>query len=376
MSDIELIKEARRIVTDPYGYIRGRSNGGQRYIGYNCLFVPEEVLHAAGFVPIRMLGKNNGLDTSAKYIPSQCCEFVKNLISSFDNSTLGFLEAAVFGFCCDTMQIASSILRERKLLEVFQVNIPTKFGGELSRRYLIKEIDLFRHAVEDRLNTRISERALYESIEIYQENARLLNQLKQFKRTYPESLSAADFLAVLSMGYFIPKEAHNTGLKEMLEALTTRYQDVAEAVDHRKKRIILSGFLNNDIDLVERIENLGVSIVDEDLCEGSRYLTAHQTGELPPAHLIADRILSRYCPVKSEFKMDYSEILIKKYREAAADGIVIFIFRFCDPQYMEYAMARSGLEDANIPFIVLEPVIGGDNFKQIETRLEAFIENL
>jgi len=165
-------------------------------------------------------------------------------------------------------------------------------------------------------------------------------------------------------------------LKELLKALKTRREDFTRPGGDKKKRIILSGFLNNDIDLVRRIENLGVSIVDEDLCEGSRSLTSGKALDLAPTHIIADRILSRYCPVKSEFKMNYSELLIKKFRENAAEGIVIFLYRFCDPQYMEYAMAKPKLIDANIPTLVLEPVIGGDNFKQIETRLEAFIESI
>ncbi len=372
----DVIKEAGSILTDPYGYIQDRSNGRERYIGYNCLFVPEEILHAAGFVPIRMLGKHSNPDTSGKYIPSQCCDFVKNLISSFDNRTFSFLEAAVFGFCCDTMQVTSSILKERRFLEVFQINSPTKLGGALARNYLIKEIDLFRRSMEERLKITITEEALYESIRIYQENDSLLRQLKDYRKTFSESLSGSDFLAALSMGYFIPREAHNAYLKKLLNALKTRSENFTQPAGDKKKRIILSGFLNNDIDLVRRIENLGVSIVDDDLCEGSRSLTSGKALDLIPTHITADRMLSRYCPVKSEFEMDYSEILIKKYKENAADGIVIFVFRFCDPQYMEYATARSKLKAANIPFILLEPVIGGDNFRQIETRLEAFIENI
>ncbi len=372
----QFIKKAHGIVNDPYGFIRTCSKEKKQYIGYNCLFVPEEIPHAAGFIPIRLFGKHKGLDTSEKYIPSQCCDFVKNLTSSFDKGTFSFLEAAVFGFCCDTMQVTSSILKERRLLEVFQVNIPTKFGGALARNYLIMEIDLFRRSMEERLKITISEEALYESIRVYQENESLLRQLKEFKKTFSESLSGTDFLAALSMGYFIPKEAHNDYLKALLKALTTRGEDFTQPAGNKKKRIILSGFLNNDIDLVKRIENLGVSIVDDDLCEGSRYLTSGKAFDSAPTHLIADRMLSRYCPVKSEFKMDYSELLIKKYRENAAEGIVIFLFRFCDPQYLEYAIAKPKLMDANIPTLVLEPVIGGDNFKQIETRLEAFIESI
>ena len=204
----QLIEAAHRIVSDPYGSIRTRSKEKKRYIGYNCLFVPEEILHAAGFIPIRIFGKHKGLDTSEKYIPSQCCDFVKNLTSSFHSGTFSFLDAAVFGFCCDTMQVTSSILRERHLLEVFQVNIPTKIGGALARNYLIKEIDLFRRSMEERLEVSIAEEALYESIRVYQENDRLLRRLKDFKKAGSGFLSGADFLAVLSMGYFIPKEAH------------------------------------------------------------------------------------------------------------------------------------------------------------------------
>jgi benzoyl-CoA reductase subunit C len=338
--------------------------------------VPEEILHAAGCIPVRILGKHTGMDISEKYIPSQCCEFVKNIISSFDKGIFSFLEAAAFGFCCDTMQVASSILKERRLVEIFQLNIPTKFGGESARNYLIKENDRFRKSVEERLYITIREEALSESTRIYRENDRLLRQLKDFRNTFSESLSASDFLAVLSMGYFIPKETHNAYLKELLKVLTTKDGDFNKPAGSRKKRIILSGFLNNDIDLVRRIENLGVSIVDDDLCEGSRYMSACDESESSPVQVVADRLLSRYCPVKNGFETDYSERLISRYRENAAQGIVIFLYRFCDPQYMEYAMAKPNLADKDIPTLVLEPVIDGDNFKQIETRLEAFIESL
>ena len=91
---------------------------------------------------------------------------------------------------------------------------------------------------------------------------------------------------------------------------------------------------------------------------------------------VTDRLLSRFCPVKHKDGADFGDILIEKYRETGADGIVIFLLRYCDPQYMEYAATRYKLEDADIPFIVLEPEMTGTVSGQVETRLEAFFERI
>jgi len=376
MTVIPSIQEAHRIVADPYGYPRSETGGERRFIGYNCLFVPEAMLHAAGFVPLRMLGQSTGLDTSDTYIPSQCCEVVKNILTAFDRGTFTFLEAAVFGFCCDTMQVTANILKESGLTTVFQLNVPTKFGDVAARDYLIDEVDRFQKSFEEWLGFRISEAALVESCEIYDDGNTLMRRLKAWRKSFPDALPVSDMLAVLSVGYFIPKETHNLLLTTLLNEREAAADGSCRPDGDRKKRIIVSGFINNDIDLIQRIESLDLTVVDDDLCEGSRSVASEKPQASAPTARIADHILSRYCPVKSDTKESYSQRLMATYRENEADGIVIFLYPFCDAQYMEYAMAKAELAEADIPTLVLEPVITGDTFKQIETRLEAFVERL
>jgi len=167
-------------------------------------------------------------------------------------------------------------------------------------------------------------------------------------------------------------------LREILEKLAEEREVSEGSAPREAGRVMISGFLDGDLELLRRMEELGVTIVDDDLCEGSR----GYEGVLPategegPARRIARRILSLYCPVKSLGEEEYAKRLIAKYRESDAQGIVFLLFRFCDPQYMEYASAKLALREEGIPFVVLEPVTRDGRFAQMETRLEAFLESL
>jgi len=378
MTLLDLLEKARRISRRPYEHLLSRPAVGRGYLGYNCLFVPEETMHAAGYAPVRMFGKCCGADVSEKYVPSQCCDPVKNLLSSLDQGVFGFLDGAVFGYCCDTLQVASSILKERNPLEVFQVNVPTRFDGELALDYLAEEIRRFGEDLQARLGARIDRQDLEKSVDVYRENRELLMRLKRLRKARPQALSASDFLAVSQMGCFVPKEEHNGFLREILEKLAEEREVSEGSAPREAGRVMISGFLDGDLELLRRMEELGVTIVDDDLCEGSR----GYEGVLPategegPARRIARRILSLYCPVKSLGEEEYAKRLIAKYRESDAQGIVFLLFRFCDPQYMEYASAKLALREEGIPFVVLEPVTRDGRFAQMETRLEAFLESL
>ena len=261
-----IIQEAYRILESPYDYLRSESRKGYRYFGFNCIYVPEEILHAAGFVPVRLFGSPEGIHASEKYIPGHCCEFTKGILSSFDRSVFDFLEGAAFGFCCDTMQVASNIVMERLHPNVLQVNVPTKLGSELTREYFLEETALFRSSIEERFNIRIEDEDLENSLKVYRENTRLLNRLKAFQVERPGSISGADRIALASAGFFMPRESHNELLEEVLQRLENEKPD---GIDLRKK-IIISGFIHNNIRMLKQIEDLGVTVIDDDLCEGSR----------------------------------------------------------------------------------------------------------
>jgi len=376
------IKKCYQIIDNPYEKIKGNT-GNKQYFGYNCLFNPEEIIHAAGFIPVRLFGQNIEADTSDKYIRGQCCEFIRKLTSSFDQNNFNFLKGAVFGFCCDAIHVTSNILENRTSLDIFFINIPAKISGKHSYKYLVNEIKSFKKQLESHYKISISRKSIMNTLKVYQENSMLLSELNNYRKDHPEIISGTDFLAVLSSGYFLPKEAHNKGLSQLLKELK---KIKPKKINENKKRVVVSGVTNNNIKLIEWIEKQDIIIVDDDLCEGSRYLTPciefknsiHAAISYTFFHfdLIAKRILSRYCPVKNKQDTSYAELLIKKYQNNCADGIIVLLLKFCDPLYMEYSSAKPIIENSGISIIKIEPVLTGNNFKQIENRLEAFSEKI
>lgn len=372
----QTIENACTIVNDPYHYI-GSNRQEKRYFGYDCVFAPVEIIHAAGFIPVRLFGKPKGMGTDQR-IPSQCCDFLKGLIQTVSEGELSFLEGAVFGFCCDTLKAGSSILESSGQLSIYTMGIPTKFSGDPAKTLLVNEIQLFKRFIQNRFGCSVTYDGIQNSIELYRKQALLLQELKFLKTENPAAISTHNFLNVLSAGYFIPVEEHNEMLEKLISYLSGKIvHNHLKTIDSPKK-IILSGSVNCNFELLQKMEELGACVVEDDLCEGERSLfdpesTCLKTGW---ADRIADRIMSLYCPVKMDASIEYAELLIEKYNNSDADGIVFIFFKFCDPHYLEYSIAREKLMEHKIPFLVLESTIDGDNWGQIETRIEAFIENI
>jgi len=59
---MEKITEFKSIITDPYAYCRKyKEETGKKIVGYTCSYTPEEIIYAAGALPFRLFGTNEGI---------------------------------------------------------------------------------------------------------------------------------------------------------------------------------------------------------------------------------------------------------------------------------------------------------------------------
>ncbi len=369
----DVIQEARDTAASPYARFRKSLPEGRKPMGYACPFIPEELIHAAGMLPLRVYGRSADLGGADRYLPSQCCEVARAMVSSVAGGELRFLESMVFGFCCDTIRAAAGTLQARPGFETFFLNIPTRLNGPGVRDYLVREIAAFGTSMAVRLDLKPDPEKLRSSICVYRENDALLHQLRRLRLEKPRALSGSDYVALTVMGQVMPKEEHNERLSVLLEAFRSgkEFNETGGG-----KRVLVAGLLNGNVEYLRRLESLGLDIVDDDLCEASRSLAEETPAETDPLYSVADRILSRYCPVKIKDGLDSATLWAEKCSRSGAEAVVVFLFRFCDPQYMEYATGKPGLKERGIPCAVVEVGLDGMGGGQADTRLEAFIESL
>jgi len=338
-------------------------------VGYTCTYVPEEIIHAAGFVPVRIRTTPQVPSHADAHLQSYTCALCRSALDQLLRGELHFLAGMVFAHTCDTMQA---------LADLWAINtrpgngwvetamVPTNLISPNASPYLIAELQRFRASLAAHSGQPISDEALKASIALYNEKRRLLERLHVLR----DRLAAAEFYAVVDAGTKMPPESYVPALAELVEQL----DDSSSRPD--SPRVMLVGAVLDDATLLDVLDELGARVADDDLCTGTRSFAGRVAEEGEPINALADRILSRPpCPAKYQPDAPRGAYLRRKVEEARADGVIFVLPKFCDPHAFDYVLVKPDLEAAGVPILHLEteqtPAAG-----QMRTRVQAFLEML
>lgn len=338
-------------------------------MGYICTYAPEEVIHAAGFTPVR-LRTGPELPTQAEaHLQSFTCALCRSVLHQALRGDLAFLSGLVFPHTCDTLQVLADVWQENfPDLYVATVVQPLNLDSPSARPYLIAELQRFRQSLAEFSGQPISADSLKVSIRLHNETRHLLSQLDSQR----SRLTARGFYAAVEASMVMPKEQFNPLAAELVKLLSEH------PTRPKGPRLILVGPVLDDSTVLDTIDDLGAGVVGDDLCTGRRYFDqpVTETEEGDPIEALADRYLKRRpCPTKHSSYGQRGEHLLELVEERKADGLVFTLQKFCDPHAFDYAMVKETLDTFGVPHLLLEiehtPAVG-----QLRTRLEAFLEML
>jgi len=364
------------VVADPYSGWTARYPG-RRVCGVLCTYAPEEILHAAGFVPVRLLPLPQPLpyqgrgDTSEAHLQSYTCSLARNVLEQALQGRFDFLAGVLFSHTCDTMQ---------GLADIWRLNFPAQFVATVvqpvalaspqAQAYLVAELRQLIARLEAQFDITITDEALHASIRLYNQNRDLLRQLYAVR----ERLSSVAVWQTVTAAMLMPKEEHNALLSQAIGAMAG---DAAiPAGSASPARLILTGATLDDATLLEVIEAAGARVVADDLCTGARYFDTPVAGDGDPIAALAQRQLQRLpCPCKHRSLDTRAQHLLALAEQHHADGVVFVLKKFCEPHAWDYPYLAAALTKAGRPHLLLEteqttPV------EQLRTRVEAFLEML
>jgi bzd-type benzoyl-CoA reductase N subunit len=362
------------VVADPYSGWEERYPG-RRAFGTLCTYVPEEILHAAGFVPVRLLPLPLPLpyqgrgDTSEAHLQSYTCSLARRILEQALQGRFDFLDGVLFSHTCDTMQ---------GLADIWRLNFPSQFVATVvqpvalasphAQAYLVAELRQLMVRLEAQFDITITDEALRASIRLYNQNRELLSQLYAVRERLP---SVAVWQAVTA-AMLMPKEEHNALLSQAIGAMTG---NAAIPAQSPQTRLLLTGATLDDATLLEIIEAAGARVVADDLCTGARYFDT-LVAEGDPLEALAQRQLQRLpCPCKHRSLDARARHLLNLAAQHHADGVIFVLKKFCEPHAWDYPYLAAALTKAGRPHLLLEteqttPV------EQVRTRVEAFLEML
>ena len=358
---------------DPFRWARDwKERTGGKAVGFFCCYAPEEIIHAAGALPVRITGENRVTSKSGAHLQSYCCSLARTGLDMALTGDLEFLDGTVFVHTCDTMQRLSDIWRLNAGYAFHgDVILPVRFEGDAALEYMREELASFRKRVSDNIGP-VGDSALAESIRLYNRNRELLAELYRLRREDPGIIPSDEALWLVASSALIEKSEHNAMLEEALAGLAGS----SEKPDG-KVRLFAAGSVMDQWDFLKMVEEVGGTIVDDDFCTGHRYFDADVPVDVDPIEGIARRLTDRgSCPCKYLPSGDRANRLLGRIGESGARGAIFFQFKFCDPHSFDYPYIKKALDEEGIPSLHLEIEHDSVSTEQLRTRVEALLETI
>ncbi|MBI2985294.1 MAG: 2-hydroxyacyl-CoA dehydratase [Deltaproteobacteria bacterium] len=351
---------------------------GSKIVGCYPVYTPVELIHAAGILPVGILGGGNRLEIAHadSRFQSFVCSIVKSTLELGLTGSLDSLDGIVFHSICDPARnLASVFKRNFPRLQVDYIHFPQNMTSPHTENYLAAEYQKLRSSYEQLAGRHVTDDDLRNSICLYNEQRKLIRDLYRTRRETPQNLSTLETYVLTRIGTLIPPEEHIQVLRESTAAL--RHRD--EKPKDRIKVVLEGSFCEQPpLELIESLEAAGCYILDDDFLLGWRWFEQDIPLDGEPIHNLARAYLhqSVYSGVKHDTRQPKAKHLIDKVRETGASAVVILAAKFCEPALFDYALYRRALEKEGIPHLYLEFEEKMWLFDKARTEVETFVESM
>lgn len=374
MSVLDRFREVNRSFPKTDQILEQKSKG-KKVFGWLCTYVPEEVIHAAGALSIRIIGYSNeaDLDDANAHLYINNCSFSRSCLQLGLEGEYDFLDGVVGGSTCDGA---------RRLFDVWRRYIGTPFHHVLTvpRKYTdnahhlyYQEVLQFKHHLEKYLGTTITDEALYQSATLFNESRTLLKRLYDLRKMDKPPITGAETMEVLNAAYRMPKEVFNQWLTEYLDEL-----EKSDNTYSGRARVMIVGSVLTNPDFVKAIEEQGALVVTDELCTSTRYWgdTVNLDAKMPVLQSVSQRYLNNFPCARMYPSDERFERILGFVRDYKVDGVISQIIRYCVPYAHDLPLLSDRLNEADIPSLALDVEYGTSGSGQIATRVQAFLEML
>ncbi len=357
-----------------------KEKGGQVVAGL-CSFVPSEVLHAAGILPIRLRGiEAEDLDIANAYYGPFICSCPKSILQMVCEGRYSFLDGAVITPGCDSMRrLYDCWEKAGRDYDGIMPPFFTYFGvphkaPQYSVDWFSEEIRRLISLIQDHFRVSITEDRLKEAISTYNRGRKLVYKLQELRMLDDPKISGTDALAVAIAGTSLPREEYNRILETIIEDPScTRSRPGGQA-----RRLMVLGSVCDETSLVKLIEDAGGVVVADNLCFGPRYTGGLVREDGDPVRSLALWYLGEcVCPRMFGGFEERMAAVLEKIEQAGVEGVVLQNIRFCDLHGAENGLFAKQLERRGVPCLELEREYGPlVDTGRLKMRIDAFMERL
>ncbi|VEN74424.1 putative enzyme [Candidatus Desulfarcum epimagneticum] len=356
---------------------------GRKIIGSYCVFVPEEIVLAANATLAGLCaGADFATEEAEKLLPRNTCALIKSAFGFKLGNVCPYLESAdmiVGENTCDGKK--KSYESFSKLVKNFYVmDLPQVKSGE-GRALLKTEYERFKSAVEALTGVRVTPESLKEGIQTVNAKRAALGRLASLRNADPAPISGLDALLAAQISFYDNPRRFTESVNKICDELESRIQEKQGVFPVKTPRLLISGcpqaIPNWKLPFV--VETSGAVIVGEESCVGERGFRNLTDDSGKTVEEMMEAIVDRYFQVDCAIftpnpqRLDHIREMAAKYK---ADGVIHYGLQFCQPYLMESIPIEKALKESGLPCLTIETDYSMEDAGQLQTRIEAFIEQI
>lgn len=343
---------------------------GKRAVGCMLEFCPEEIVYAADMLPVGLWGADIELREVKRYFPAFFCAPIQQsmelaLQGAFD----GVLSAVIVPILCDALKSAGQNWRIAvPEIPMIPVVYPQNRQIKAGQRFMESELREVKARLEQICGRPISEDALNQSINVYNEYRLSMQEFSSVASRHTDVITASARHNVFMNGFLRDKADYTMLVRE----LTSELKKLPEVKPRRA--VALIGIALDTERVLRCMEENGFAVTADMLAQESL-----QVETLVPENGSAlERIAAWWSNVRcSSLTLDEKKLradkLVEFVSSGLADGIIVAMPAFCDPEEYDYPILCEALQQKGIAQIGLE-LSGPSGCEQACSRIQAFAE--
>ena len=370
----EIINEFKAIADNPRKAMDDyKKETGKGAVGIMPVYCPEEIVHAAGYLPIGMWGAQKKQISKARtYLPPFACSIMQSVMELQLEGVYDDLEAVIFSVPCDTLKCMSQKWNRPVPAIVFTHPQNRKIAKDAANVFAREEFNIVKEKLEDILDVHISNKAIKNSIAVYNENRAACREFSDVAAEYAAVVTPSDRHAVIKARWFMEKSRHTALVKELIAALKAE-----PAPEFKGKKIIVTGIQVEPYDVLDIFQETGFAIVADDLAQETRNFRQDVPDD-DDALMALARAWNEFdgCSLATDANKPKGQMIIDAVKKYGADAVVVCMMKFCDPEEFDYPILLQEFEAAGVKNLYIEVDQESTAFEQVKTRIQTFAEIL
>jgi benzoyl-CoA reductase subunit C len=352
---------------------------GRKAIGYMPIYVPRELIHAAGMLPVGILGGGDQLEViqGDAYYQSYICRIPRSTIELGLTGRLDCLDGMLFPSICDVIRNLSGmwqILFKDKYVRSFDV--PQNYEDATGGKYNVDELAVLREDLGRLRGAPVTDDEIEASIAVYNDNRAAIRELYDYRAQKPWQAPTSEVYLVQRAGMLLPPEEHTKLVREYIAA--------ADALPRPKRdnaRVVVNGTFCEQppLGLIKSIEMAGCYVVDDDFMLVSRWLLDDVPTDGDPLQELSKAFLHRSASTAAKYdtrREDKGVYLLKQVKTRGAEGVVFAAPSFCDPALLERPMLQDVLAKHGVPYTAFKYAENTGQMAPIREQAGTFADSI